>query len=97
MPPEGICVAVIVNFEAERDKQPDALDRLSQLVKDELERVNELILANIDDLAMLITREQGKPLAEARGETAYAASFVEWFAEEGRRVYGRIAPPRGAG
>ena len=52
----------------------------------------ELILANIDDLAQLITREQGKPLAEARGETAYAASFVEWFAEEGKRVYGDIIP-----
>jgi succinate-semialdehyde dehydrogenase/glutarate-semialdehyde dehydrogenase len=52
----------------------------------------ELILANIDDLAMLITREQGKPLAEARGETAYAASFVEWFAEEGKRVYGDLIP-----
>ncbi len=52
----------------------------------------ELILANIDDLAQLITREQGKPLAEARSETAYAASFIEWFAEEGKRVYGDIIP-----
>ncbi|HZV54936.1 MAG TPA: NADP-dependent succinate-semialdehyde dehydrogenase [Rhodocyclaceae bacterium] len=52
----------------------------------------ELILANADDLALIMTREQGKPLAEARGEIVYAASFVEWFAEEGKRVYGDIIP-----
>ncbi len=57
----------------------------------------DLILANGDDLAMLITREQGKPLAEARGEIAYAASFVEWFAEEGKRVYGDIIPATNGG
>ncbi|MGA1178219.1 MAG: NAD-dependent succinate-semialdehyde dehydrogenase [Burkholderiaceae bacterium] len=51
-----------------------------------------LILAHADDLAMLMTREQGKPLAEARGEVLYAASFVEWFAEEARRAYGEIIP-----
>jgi succinate-semialdehyde dehydrogenase/glutarate-semialdehyde dehydrogenase len=57
----------------------------------------ELIMANVDDLARLMTAEQGKPLAEARGEVAYAASFVEWFAEEGKRVYGDvIAAPVGA-
>ncbi|MBI4997405.1 MAG: NAD-dependent succinate-semialdehyde dehydrogenase [Rhodocyclales bacterium] len=52
----------------------------------------DLILANADDLALLMTREQGKPLAEARGEIAYGASFVEWFAEEGKRVYGDVIP-----
>jgi succinate-semialdehyde dehydrogenase / glutarate-semialdehyde dehydrogenase len=52
----------------------------------------DLILASADDLAYLMTREQGKPLAEARGEVAYAASFVEWFAEEGKRVYGDVMP-----
>ncbi|HWS73581.1 MAG TPA: NAD-dependent succinate-semialdehyde dehydrogenase [Quisquiliibacterium sp.] len=52
----------------------------------------DLILANADDLALLMTSEQGKPLAEARGEVAYGASFVEWFAEEGKRVYGDIIP-----
>ena len=57
----------------------------------------DLILVNIDDLAMLITREQGKPLAEARGEIAYAASFVEWFAEEGKRVYGDTIPATNSG
>ena len=51
-----------------------------------------LILAHTDDLATLITTEGGKPLAEARGEVKYGASFVEWFAEEGRRVYGETIP-----
>jgi succinate-semialdehyde dehydrogenase/glutarate-semialdehyde dehydrogenase len=49
---------------------------------------SDLILANLDDLATLMTVEQGKPLAEARGEVAYAASFIEWFAEEAKRVAG---------
>ena len=50
----------------------------------------DLILANIDDLSHLMTCEQGKPLAESRGEINYAASFIEWFAEEGKRVYGDV-------
>ena len=50
----------------------------------------ELMMANQEDLAVLMTLEQGKPLAEARGEIAYAASFIEWFAEEGKRVYGDV-------
>ncbi|TAL95228.1 MAG: NAD-dependent succinate-semialdehyde dehydrogenase [Paraburkholderia sp.] len=52
----------------------------------------ELILKNSEDLARIMTEEQGKPLAEARGEIAYAASFVEWFAEEGKRAYGETIP-----
>ncbi|MDO8931408.1 MAG: NADP-dependent succinate-semialdehyde dehydrogenase [Rhodocyclaceae bacterium] len=52
----------------------------------------ELIVANADDLAALMTAEQGKPLAEARGEAIYGASFVEWFAEEAKRVYGDTIP-----
>ncbi|MCZ4281497.1 NAD-dependent succinate-semialdehyde dehydrogenase [Kiloniella laminariae] len=52
----------------------------------------ELIMANQDDLALLMTMEQGKPLAEAKGEVAYGASFVEWFAEECKRVYGDTIP-----
>lgn len=51
------------------------------------------IMEHQEDLARLMTAEQGKPLAEARGEIAYAASFIEWFAEEGKRVYGEIVPP----
>ncbi|MFT4520703.1 MAG: succinate-semialdehyde dehydrogenase/glutarate-semialdehyde dehydrogenase [Halioglobus sp.] len=53
-----------------------------------LKRWFQLIMENQEDLAQLMTAEQGKPLAESRGEVAYGASFVEWFAEEGRRVYG---------
>jgi len=52
----------------------------------------ELMLANQDDLALLMTTEQGKPLAEAKGEIAYAASFIEWFAEEAKRTYGDVIP-----
>lgn len=52
----------------------------------------ELILDRVEDLAQLMTAEQGKPLAEARGEVLYAASFIEWFAEEGKRVYGETIP-----
>jgi succinate-semialdehyde dehydrogenase/glutarate-semialdehyde dehydrogenase len=52
----------------------------------------DLMLANQEDLAILMTAEQGKPLAESKGEIAYAASFIEWFAEEGKRLYGDIIP-----
>src|SRR6516225_4429552 len=52
----------------------------------------ELLLANTEDLAQLMTAEQGKPLTESRGEIAYAASFIEWFAEEGKRIYGDTIP-----
>ena len=57
-----------------------------------LRRWHDLMMANQEDLAVLMTAEQGKPLAEARGEVAYAASFIEWFAEEGKRLYGEIIP-----
>lgn len=57
-----------------------------------LRRWFELMLANEQDLATLMTAEQGKPLAESKGEIAYAASFIEWFAEEGKRLYGDIIP-----
>ena len=57
-----------------------------------LRRLNDLMLTNADDLAIIMTAEQGKPLAESRGEIAYAASFIEWFAEEGKRVYGDTIP-----
>ena len=62
-----------------------------------LRRWFELIMANQEDLATLMTAEQGKPLAESRGEIAYAASFIEWFAEEGKRVYGDTIPSGVAG
>jgi succinate-semialdehyde dehydrogenase / glutarate-semialdehyde dehydrogenase len=57
----------------------------------------ELIMAAQEDLAQLMTAEQGKPLAETRGEVAYGASFIEWFAEEGKRVYGDVIPTHAAG
>jgi len=59
-----------------------------------LRRWFDLIMENQDDLALILTTEQGKPLAEAKGEIAYGASYIEWFAEEAKRVYGDIiAPP----
>ena len=57
-----------------------------------LRRWFELMLQHKEDLALMMTLEQGKPLAESRGEIVYAASFIEWFAEEGKRVYGDIIP-----
>jgi succinate-semialdehyde dehydrogenase / glutarate-semialdehyde dehydrogenase len=57
-----------------------------------LRRLYELMLDNLEDLALIMTAEQGKPLSEARGEIRYAAAFIEWFAEEGRRIYGDIVP-----
>ena len=57
-----------------------------------LRRWFDLMMQNVDDLALIMTWEQGKPLAEARGEIAYAASFVEWFAEEAKRIYGETIP-----
>jgi len=60
-----------------------------------LRRWYELILVNQDDLALIMTSEQGKPLAEAKGEIGYAASYLEWFAEEGKRAYGEIIPANG--
>jgi succinate-semialdehyde dehydrogenase/glutarate-semialdehyde dehydrogenase len=62
-----------------------------------LRRLHDLMLASIDDLAVIMTAEQGKPLSEARGEILYAAGFIEWFAEEAKRVYGDIIPNNVAG
>ncbi|THF63364.1 NAD-dependent succinate-semialdehyde dehydrogenase [Pseudothauera rhizosphaerae] len=61
-----------------------------------LRRWFELILAHADELALLMTTEQGKPLAEAKGEVIYGASFVEWFAEEAKRAGGEVIPTSGA-
>ncbi|SUE72807.1 succinate-semialdehyde dehydrogenase [Ectopseudomonas oleovorans] len=65
----------------------DAKERANKL-----RRWFELLMENQDDLGRLMTLEQGKPLAEAKGEIAYAASFIEWFAEEAKRVYGDVIP-----
>jgi len=77
--------AAVLAFPGWRDRT--AGDRASLL-----KRWHELILLNLEDLALLMTLEQGKPLSESRGEIAYAASFVEWFAEEARRAYGDVIP-----
>ena len=61
-----------------------------------MRRWSDLMLANTEELAQLLTREQGKPLAESKVEIAYAASFLEWYGEEGKRVYGDIVPPHRA-
>ncbi len=57
-----------------------------------LKRWNDLVMAHQDDLGRLISREQGKPLAEGKGEVAYAASYIEWFAEQATRMNGEVIP-----
>jgi len=61
-----------------------------------LRRLFDLMIEHQEDLARLLTAEQGKPLAEARGEIAYAASFIEWFGEEAKRAYGEVVPGHAA-
>ena len=85
---------------AEIDLAIQAAERAQKLWKQQtakarsaiLRRWYELIIEHQEDLALLMTSEQGKPLAEARGEVLYGASFVEWFAEEGKRAYGDVVP-----
>ncbi|HSH01013.1 MAG TPA: NAD-dependent succinate-semialdehyde dehydrogenase [Anaerolineae bacterium] len=60
-----------------------------------LRRWHDLILDHLDDLATLLTHEMGKPIAEARGEIRYGAGFIEWFAEEAKRIYGDVIPSHG--
>jgi succinate-semialdehyde dehydrogenase/glutarate-semialdehyde dehydrogenase len=62
-----------------------------------MRRWYELIVEHVDDLARILTAEQGKPLAEARGEILYGAGFIEWYAEEGKRAYGEIVPTNDGG
>ena len=83
-------------IEAARLAQPGWRARTAGERAKILRRWHELLLANQEDLASLMTAEQGKPLAESRGEIAYAASFIEWFAEEGKRIYGDMIPPHNA-
>ena len=62
-----------------------------------LRKLSDLMLANTDDLAVIMTAEQGKPLSESKGEIAYAASFIDWFADEGKRIYGDTIPQNARG
>ncbi len=100
-PATGERVAQVPQFGAEETRQAiEAANRAlpawrARVAKERsalLRKWFELILANQDDLARIMTAEQGKPFAEAKGEIAYAASFIEWFAEEGKRVYGETIP-----
>jgi succinate-semialdehyde dehydrogenase / glutarate-semialdehyde dehydrogenase len=84
-------------IEAAERAQPAWRAKTAKERSDILRRWNDLMLANADDLGRIMTVEQGKPLAEAKGEIVYAASFIEWFAEEGRRVYGDVIPQHAAG
>ncbi len=100
-PANGELLAVVPDMgAAETRRAIDAADRAwpawrGKTAKERsaiLRKWHELMLAHADDLALLMTSEQGKPYAEAKGEVLYAASFVEWFAEEAKRVYGDTIP-----
>jgi succinate-semialdehyde dehydrogenase / glutarate-semialdehyde dehydrogenase len=78
--------------EAAAQAFPDWAARTASQRAAVLRRWYELMMANQEDLATLMTAEQGKPLAESKGEIAYAAAFIEWFAEEGKRLYGDVIP-----
>jgi succinate-semialdehyde dehydrogenase / glutarate-semialdehyde dehydrogenase len=80
-------------IEAAEAAQPAWRARTAKERADVLRRWHDLLHEHIDDLALLLTSEQGKPLAESRGEIAYAASFLEWFGEEAKRAYGDVIPP----
>lgn len=104
-PATGLDIASVPNLtpvDARRaiDAASDALPAWSAKTAKEragvLRRWYDLMLSEAEALAQLMTAEQGKPLAESRGEVAYGASFVEWFAEEGKRAYGRTIPTTAA-
>jgi succinate-semialdehyde dehydrogenase/glutarate-semialdehyde dehydrogenase len=82
-------------IEAAEKALPDWRARTAKERAQILRRWFDLMIANQEDLAVLMTVEQGKPLAESRGEIAYAASFLEWFGEEAKRVYGDVIPGHG--
>ncbi|MDH0863858.1 NAD-dependent succinate-semialdehyde dehydrogenase [Mitsuaria sp. GD03876] len=105
-PATGHLLAVVANCGAEQARDaiaaaqgalPGWRDKTALERATVLRRWFELIQAHADDLATLITAEQGKPWREAHGEVAYGASFVEWFAEEARRAYGECVPSAQAG
>ena len=86
--PEDTAKAIDLAHEAQKEwRKKTAKERCAILLK-----WNDLMLENQADLATILTAEMGKPLAEAKGEIAYGASFIQWFAEEARRVYGDVIP-----
>ena len=100
-PARGDVIAEVADIS--REELADAIARAHSAQKDwaartAKERANilrawhDLMIENADDLAVILTAEQGKPLAEAKGEVLYGASFIEWFAEEAKRVYGETIP-----
>jgi len=80
--------AIAAAVAAQRDWAARAAKERSRLLR----RWHDLVVDNADDLARILTSEQGKPLAEARGEILYGASYIEWFAEEAKRIYGDTIP-----
>jgi succinate-semialdehyde dehydrogenase / glutarate-semialdehyde dehydrogenase len=100
-PATGEKIRAVPNFGAEETRRaieaaekalPDWRGRTAAARSAVLRKWFSLIVEATDDLALILSTEQGKPLAEARGEIGYAASFIEWFAEEAKRVYGEIIP-----
>ncbi len=81
-------VAINAAAEAQKKWQKYPAKEKASILRD----FYDLLCSNQDDLAKILTYEQGKPLAEAIGEIAYSASFIEWFAEEAKRVYGDLIP-----
>ena len=105
-PADGSEVAMVADADAALTEQaieaaalafPDWRRQTAKARAAILRRWFELVTAATDDLATLMTTEQGKPLAEAKGEVGYGAGFIEWFAEEGKRVYGDVIPPHAEG
>lgn len=105
-PATGVLIARVPNGGAAETKRAiAAAERAMQAWRNALpserarvlRRLYELMLEHIDDLATVMTSEQGKPLSESRGEILYAAGFIEWFSEEAKRIYGDIVPHNVAG
>ncbi|MDR3372899.1 MAG: aldehyde dehydrogenase family protein, partial [Ancalomicrobiaceae bacterium] len=86
--PDAVRAAIDAAYEAQKDWAAMTARERSVI----LLRWQALMLENTEDLAQILTAEMGKPLAEARGEIAYGASFIQWFAEECRRIYGDVIP-----